>query len=69
MILFSALTNSEGVYLFNGDFIVSIFRKEIPVKNAVIDYTGSDTIVERINSTHAVGESLSLYVCHNFILH
>lgn len=63
IVLFSALVNSEGAYLFNGDFIVSIFHKEIPVKNTLIDYTGSDTIVERINCTDAVGEKLKLYVC------
>ena len=62
--VFSALVNSKGVYLFNGDFVVSIFRKEVAVKNAMIDYTGSDTIVERINCTGSVGESLSLYVSY-----
>lgn len=69
---FAALSNSRGEYLLNGDFVVSMFKREVRVGNAVIEYSGSDHVVERINCTDRIEEeiiiqvifSLTTSVCH-----
>ncbi|XP_028575323.2 A disintegrin and metalloproteinase with thrombospondin motifs 9 isoform X3 [Podarcis muralis] len=56
-----ALSSNEG-FILNGDYVVSMFKKEIKVGNAVIEYSGSDTPVERINSTYRIDQEIVLQV-------
>lgn len=56
-----ALSSNEG-FILNGDYVVSMFKKEIKVGNAVIEYSGSDTHIERINSTYRIDEEIVLQV-------
>uniref|UniRef100_A0A8C6PYT6 ADAM metallopeptidase with thrombospondin type 1 motif 9 n=1 Tax=Nothobranchius furzeri TaxID=105023 RepID=A0A8C6PYT6_NOTFU len=44
-----AISNSRGEFLLNGEYVVSMFKREIKVGEAVIEYSGSDHVVERIN--------------------
>uniref|UniRef100_A0A8C3NAR5 Peptidase M12B domain-containing protein n=3 Tax=Passeriformes TaxID=9126 RepID=A0A8C3NAR5_GEOPR len=57
-----ALSNSQGDFILNGDFVVSMFKREIKVGNAVIEYSGSDNTVERINSTDRIEQEITLQV-------
>nr|XP_006004481.1 PREDICTED: A disintegrin and metalloproteinase with thrombospondin motifs 9 [Latimeria chalumnae] len=57
-----ALSNSRGEFLLNGDFVVSMFKREIKVGGAVIEYSGSDHIVERINCTDRINEEIEVQV-------
>ncbi|ETE70213.1 A disintegrin and metalloproteinase with thrombospondin motifs 9, partial [Ophiophagus hannah] len=56
-----ALSSNEG-FILNGDYVVSMFKKEIKIGNAVIEYSGSDTPVERINSTYRIDQEIVLQV-------
>uniref|UniRef100_A0A8C4V0K3 ADAM metallopeptidase with thrombospondin type 1 motif 9 n=1 Tax=Falco tinnunculus TaxID=100819 RepID=A0A8C4V0K3_FALTI len=57
-----ALSNSQGDFILNGDFVVSMFKREIKVGNAVIEYSGSDNTIERINSTDRIEQEITLQV-------
>uniref|UniRef100_A0ACB8EH31 Uncharacterized protein n=1 Tax=Sphaerodactylus townsendi TaxID=933632 RepID=A0ACB8EH31_9SAUR len=56
-----ALSGSDG-FILNGDYVVSMFKKEIRVGNAVIEYSGSDSHIERINSTYRIDQEIVLQV-------
>lgn len=58
----TALSNSKGEFLLNGDFVVSMSKREVRVGSAVIEYSGSDNVVERLNSTDRIEEELILQV-------
>ncbi|XP_057217924.1 A disintegrin and metalloproteinase with thrombospondin motifs 9 [Triplophysa rosa] len=57
-----ALSNSREEYLLNGDFVVSMFKREVRVGNAVIEYSGSDHVIERINCTDRIDEEIVVQV-------
>ncbi|XP_036386252.1 A disintegrin and metalloproteinase with thrombospondin motifs 9 [Megalops cyprinoides] len=57
-----AISNSRGEYLLNGEFVVSMFKREIKVGNAIIEYSGSDHVVERINCTDRIEEEIVVQV-------
>jgi len=57
-----ALSSSKGEFLLNGDFVVTMSKREIRIGNAVIEYSGSDNVVERINSTGRIEQELLLQV-------
>ncbi|EMP30109.1 A disintegrin and metalloproteinase with thrombospondin motifs 9 [Chelonia mydas] len=57
-----ALSNSHGVFILNGDFVVSMFKREIKVGNAVIEYSGSDNTIERINSTERIEQEIVVQI-------
>ncbi|XP_074140277.1 A disintegrin and metalloproteinase with thrombospondin motifs 9 isoform X2 [Sminthopsis crassicaudata] len=57
-----ALSSSQGEFLLNGDFVVTMSKKEIKIGNAVIEYSGSDNAVERINSTDRIEQEILLQV-------
>lgn len=56
----SALSDSHSNFLLNGNFVVAMFKREIPFKGTVIEYSGSDTKEERINCTERIEEELIL---------
>uniref|UniRef100_A0AAQ5Y9S1 ADAM metallopeptidase with thrombospondin type 1 motif, 9 n=1 Tax=Amphiprion ocellaris TaxID=80972 RepID=A0AAQ5Y9S1_AMPOC len=53
-----AISNSRGEFLLNGEFVVSMFKREIKVGNAIIEYSGSDHVIERINCTDRIEEEI-----------
>uniref|UniRef100_A0A8D3DJA4 ADAM metallopeptidase with thrombospondin type 1 motif 20 n=1 Tax=Scophthalmus maximus TaxID=52904 RepID=A0A8D3DJA4_SCOMX len=57
-----ALSDSQSNSLLNGNFVVAMFKREITFKGTVIEYSGSDTKVERINCTERIEEELVLQV-------
>uniref|UniRef100_A0A665X761 ADAM metallopeptidase with thrombospondin type 1 motif 20 n=1 Tax=Echeneis naucrates TaxID=173247 RepID=A0A665X761_ECHNA len=57
-----ALSDSQSNFLLNGNFVVAMFKREITFKGTVIEYSGSDTKVERINCTDRIEEELVLCV-------
>ncbi|VDP44587.1 unnamed protein product [Soboliphyme baturini] len=63
-----ALQNAKGEFILNGHFQVSVFFQEIPVRGTVIEYSGSDNVVERINSTKPILEELFLHVMTSDVL-
>ena len=54
--------NSKRQYILNGNFIVSQFKGEVKVQGGLLDYTGSDEVIEKINSTKGVKEDIYLLV-------
>lgn len=57
-----AVANSRGEYLLNGDFVVSMFKREVRVGRAVLEYSGSDHVVERLNCTDRIEEEIVIQV-------
>ncbi|XP_078504179.1 A disintegrin and metalloproteinase with thrombospondin motifs 20 [Lissotriton helveticus] len=57
-----ALSDSKGNFVLNGNFFVSKSKREINVKGATFEYSGSDNIVERINCTDQLEEEIMLQV-------
>uniref|UniRef100_A0A4W4GZL7 ADAM metallopeptidase with thrombospondin type 1 motif 20 n=1 Tax=Electrophorus electricus TaxID=8005 RepID=A0A4W4GZL7_ELEEL len=57
-----ALSDSQSNFLLNGNFVVSMFKREISFKGTEIEYSGSNTTVERINCTERIDEELILQV-------
>lgn len=60
--LAAALSDSQSNSLLNGNFVVAMFKREINFKGTIIEYSGSDTKVERINCTERIEEELILQV-------
>lgn len=59
---FTALSDTQGNFLLNGNFVVSMSKKEINVQGAIFEYSGSNNSIERINSTDRLEEELLLQV-------
>ncbi|XP_062418980.1 A disintegrin and metalloproteinase with thrombospondin motifs 20-like [Pungitius pungitius] len=57
-----ALSDNLSNSVLNGNFVVAMFKREITFKGTVIDYSGSDTEVERINCTDRIEDELVLQV-------
>uniref|UniRef100_A0A8C7ZK55 ADAM metallopeptidase with thrombospondin type 1 motif, 9 n=1 Tax=Oryzias sinensis TaxID=183150 RepID=A0A8C7ZK55_9TELE len=57
-----AVSNSRGEFLLNGEFVVSMFKREIKVGNTVIEYSGSGHVIERINCTDRIEEEVIIQV-------
>ncbi|XP_056454312.1 A disintegrin and metalloproteinase with thrombospondin motifs 20 [Gadus chalcogrammus] len=57
-----ALSDGQSNSLLNGNFVVAMFKREINFKGSLIEYSGSDTKVERINCTERIEEELVLQV-------
>ncbi|KAM4676040.1 A disintegrin and metalloproteinase with thrombospondin motifs 20 [Discoglossus pictus] len=57
-----ALSDSQGNFVLNGNFVVSRFKREINIKGVTFEYSGSDNTVERINCTDRLEEELILQV-------
>ena len=57
-----ALCTSTGEFLLNGAYQVSAFRQQIPVQDAVLEYTGGDHTVERINGSGPIRSDIYLHV-------
>ncbi|XP_030629632.1 A disintegrin and metalloproteinase with thrombospondin motifs 20 [Chanos chanos] len=57
-----ALSDSQSNFLLNGNFVVSMFKREITYKGTEIEYSGSNTTEERINCTERIEDELILQV-------
>ncbi|XP_062931617.1 A disintegrin and metalloproteinase with thrombospondin motifs 20 isoform X2 [Cynocephalus volans] len=57
-----ALSDTQGTFLLNGNFVVSMSKREINIKGAIFEYSGSNNSVERINSTNQLEEDIFLQV-------
>ncbi|XP_019508609.1 PREDICTED: A disintegrin and metalloproteinase with thrombospondin motifs 20, partial [Hipposideros armiger] len=57
-----ALSDTHGNFLLNGNFVVSMSKKEINIQGAIFEYSGSNNSIERINSTDRLQEELILQV-------
>ncbi|KAF4010344.1 hypothetical protein G4228_001448 [Cervus hanglu yarkandensis] len=55
-----ALSDTQGNFLLNGNFVVSMSKREINVQGAIFEYSGSNNSIERINSTDRLEEELVL---------
>jgi len=58
-----ALVDARGNYVLNGNFVVSAFHKELHVSGTILEYSGSGTVVERINGTGMIYEDIYVHVC------
>lgn len=65
-VLLLALSDIHGNFLLNGNFVVSMSKREINLQGAILEYSGSNHTIERINSTDRVEEELTLQVCIYF---
>ncbi|XP_072528272.1 A disintegrin and metalloproteinase with thrombospondin motifs 20 isoform X2 [Salminus brasiliensis] len=57
-----ALSDGRSNFLLNGNLVVSMFKREISFKGTEIEYSGSNTTVERINCTERTEDELILQV-------
>lgn len=60
----TAMRNSQGDYILNGDFQVIQYQRQIKLQGGYLEYSGSDTNVERINSTKKIEEDITVLVRH-----
>ena len=65
---FAALSDTQGNFLVNGNFVVSMSKKEINIQGAIFEYSGSNNSIERINSTERLEEELVLQVSSQSLL-
>uniref|UniRef100_A0A2C9KKF4 Peptidase M12B domain-containing protein n=1 Tax=Biomphalaria glabrata TaxID=6526 RepID=A0A2C9KKF4_BIOGL len=57
-----ALKDSQQRYILNGEYSVRTEPWKIKLGGAIIEYSGSEEFVERINTTMIIGEDITLYV-------
>lgn len=57
-----ALRTSTGEFLLNGQYQVSVFRQQIPIQDTVLEYSGSDHSIERINGTGPLRSDIYVHV-------
>ncbi|KAF8376545.1 gon-1, partial [Pristionchus pacificus] len=57
-----ALRSSDGTFLLNGNFQVSMYRMQITMQDTIIEYSGSDHAVERINATGPIRSDVYVQV-------
>uniref|UniRef100_A0A8B9M7D3 Peptidase M12B domain-containing protein n=1 Tax=Accipiter nisus TaxID=211598 RepID=A0A8B9M7D3_9AVES len=57
-----ALSDIHGNFILNGNFVVSMSKREINIQGAIFEYSGSNSTIERINSTDRIEEELTLQV-------
>lgn len=55
-----AIKRENGEYILNGNFSVSTVEQDIPAKGAVLKYSGSATILERIQSFRQLKEAITI---------
>lgn len=60
--LLTALSDIHGNFILNGNFVVSMSKREINIQGAIFEYNGSNNTIERINSTDRIEEELTLQV-------
>ena len=69
VLLPSALRNSTGQYILNGNFVVTAFHKIIRLRDSLLEYSGANHKVERINATRMIHEDIEVQVGSNTTSH
>ncbi|CAD6197895.1 unnamed protein product [Caenorhabditis auriculariae] len=57
-----SLRSSNGEFLLNGHYQVSMYRQQIPIQDVVLEYSGSDHAIERINGTGPIRNDIYVHV-------
>ncbi|VDM51778.1 unnamed protein product [Angiostrongylus costaricensis] len=57
-----SLRAANGEFLLNGHYQVSVFRQQIPIQDVILEYSGSDNVVERINGTGPIRIDIYVHV-------
>ncbi|CAB3406645.1 unnamed protein product [Caenorhabditis bovis] len=57
-----SLRSANGEFLLNGHFQVSMTRQHISVQDTILEYSGSDAVVERINGTGPIRSDIFVHV-------
>lgn len=57
-----AVKNSQGLYLLNGNYIVSAGERDIIVKNSLLRYSGTTGLSETLQAVKPLGEALTVEV-------
>lgn len=60
MLNFAALRSTNGEFILNGNYQVSIFKHQISIVDTVLEYSGSETVEERINATGPIKTDIYL---------
>ena len=59
---FAALSNDQEQFILNGNFIVSMYSREVHINKTVLEYSGSNSIVETITTDDKLQRAVNLYV-------
>lgn len=59
---FVALRSDKGEYILNGDLTVTTSRRIIEYGGTLLEYTGTNVVVERINSSRPLTRDLVVEV-------
>lgn len=57
-----ALRNSNNEFILNGNYQVSVYPVQITVQNAVLWYSGSDNVEEKINASGPIWSDIYVHV-------
>lgn len=57
---FTALRSTNGEFILNGNYQVSIFKHQISIVDTLLEYSGSETVEERINATGPIKADIYL---------
>ncbi|XP_006779208.1 PREDICTED: A disintegrin and metalloproteinase with thrombospondin motifs 9 [Myotis davidii] len=57
-----ALSNTDGEYFINGNFVITMAKKEIRIGKALIEYSGSETLIEKLNCSGRIEQELLIQV-------
>ena len=60
--MFAAIVNMQQDYILNGDWTILPYPEKINVRGATLEYSGSKSYEERINSTGTLLEQLQIQV-------
>lgn len=58
----TALSNTDGEYFINGNFVITMAKKEIRIGKALIEYSGSETLIEKLNCSGRIEQELLIQV-------
>lgn len=59
-----AVKNSHGVYLLNGNYVVSAVERDILVRGSLLRYSGTMALSETLLAAKPLGEALTVEVLH-----
>lgn len=67
---YTALKDPDETYLLNGEFMITMFPKKIEYHGISMDYSGSNSVTEYVNSSQILPKDLFLQVANliSFIL-
>lgn len=59
-----ALKDPDETYLLNGEFMITMFPKKIEYHGISMDYSGSNSVTEYVNSSQILPKDLFLQVAN-----